>query len=132
MKVRLAPFLFLLAMALGIGTSCTQTGKAKYVKQLQDISAQYNKKCPIVNDNGTTLESVTFADSTMLFRLKVTDKSLYRVNTAVVRDSIIHNMSDKLKKYLVRGDCKLEYRYISSRDSTAIIITPKELTDSIS
>ena len=127
------PFVVLIAIISGTSVSCSSRGgTSKYIKELKEISAQYNKKCPIQNSNGTTLESVTFLDSIMLYRLSVPERALAAINSVSVKDSIRHNMSDKLKEYLVKGNCILEYRYITSSDSVSIIISPKELTDSIS
>lgn len=102
---------------------------AEYVKGLADIAAQYNKKCPKDEANGTRLESVTFDDNTMIFRLSLSDQAIVTINLDNTRDSIIHNMSDNLKKFLVKGKCNLEYKYVSPNDSSSITIVPNELGD---
>ena len=91
------------------------------------IAAQYNKKCPRDEANGTKLESVSFKDSTMIFRLSLSDKAIVTINLDNTRDSIISNMSEKLKKFLVKGNCNLEYKYVSPNDSSSITIVPNEL-----
>ena len=100
---------------------------SEYVKGLTDIAAQYNKKCPKDETNGTRLESVTFADSTLTFRLSLSDQAIVKINLDNARDSIIHNISDKLKKFLIKGNCNLEYKYVSPNDSSSITIIPNEL-----
>lgn len=105
------------------------TAPAEYIKGLSDIAIQYNKKCPTDEVNGTKLESVTFEDNTLRFRLSLSDEAIVTINLENTRDSIIHNMSDILKKYLVKGNCNLEYKYVAPNDSSSIIIIPNELGD---
>lgn len=116
-------------LVVGMLTSCgkKETDASVYVKGLSDMAAQYNKNCPKDQPNGTVLESVTFADSTMTFRLSLSDKAIETVNLEDARDSIIHNMSDNLKKFLVKGNCNIEYKYVSPNDSSSITIIPNEL-----
>lgn len=104
-----------------------ETSSSEYVKGLSDIAVQYNKNCPKNEANGTKLESVTFTDNTMIFRLSLSDQAIVKINLDDTRDSIIRNMSDKLKKFLVRGNCNLEYKYVSPNDSSSITIVPNEL-----
>lgn len=114
----------------GLVTSCKKgTSASEYVKGLSDIAAQYNQKCPIEKGNGAKLESVTFTGNMMTYRLSLSDKAIANINLDAVRDSIILNMSDKLKKYLVKGACRLKYQYVSPNDSSYITIIPNELVD---
>ena len=117
------------AIVLGLTLSCKkkENASSEYVKGLSDIAAQYNKSCPKDEANGTKLESVTFVDNTMTFRLSLSDQAIVTINLDNTRDSIIHNMSDKLKKFLVKGNCNLEYKYVSPNDSSSITIVPNEL-----
>lgn len=117
------------AIVLGMTVSCKrkETTPSVYIKGLSDIAAQYNKSCPKDEANGTKLESVTFADSTMTFRLSLSDQAIVTINLDNTRDSIISNMSDKLKRFLVKGNCNLEYKYVSPNDSSSITIVPNEL-----
>lgn len=114
-------------LVLGLAVSCKKKQASDYVKGISDIAAQYNKKCPKDEVNGTRLESVTFADNTLSFRLSLSDKAIVTINLDNTRDSIIHNMSEKLKKFLVKGNCNLEYKYVSPNDSSSITIVPSEL-----
>ena len=117
------------AFLLGLMVSCKKKGDAslEYAKGLSEIAATYNKSCPKEQANGTKLESVTFADKTMTFRLSLSDEAIVTINLDNTRDSIIHNMSDKLRKYLIKGNCNLEYKYVSPNDSSSITIVPNEL-----
>ena len=117
------------ALVLGLTVSCKkkEASPSDYVKGLSDIAIQYNKSCPKNEANGTKLESVTFADNTMTFRLSLSDQAIVTINLDNTRDSIIKNMSDKLKKFLVKGKCNLEYKYVSPNDSSSITIVPNEL-----
>lgn len=120
--------LCLVALILII-TSCKKKGSDSsiYVKSLADIAMQYNKSCPREEPNGTRLESVIFADNTMTFRMSLTDQAIVTINLDDTRDSIISHMTPKLKKFLTKGNCNLEYKYISPNDSSSITIIPKEL-----
>lgn len=117
------------AIVLGMTVSCKkkETTPSEYIKGLSDIASQFNKNCPKDEANGTKLESVTFAENTMTFRLSLSDQAIVTINLDNTRDSIIHNMSDKLKKFLVKGNCNLEYKYVSPNDSSSITIVPNEL-----
>ena len=117
------------AYLLGLMVSCKKKGDAssEYVKGLSEIAATYNKSCPKEQVNGTKLESVTFANKTMTFRLSLSDEAIVTINLDNTRDSIIHNMSDKLRKYLIKGNCNTEYKYVSPNDSSSITIVPNEL-----
>lgn len=119
------------ALVIGLAVSCKkkETAPSEYIKALSDIATLYNKNCPKDEANGTKLESVTFADNTMTFRLSLSDQAIVTINLDNTRDSLIHNMSDKLKKYLVKGNCNLEYKYVSPNDSSSITIVPNELGD---
>ena len=103
-----------------------------YVKNLSEIASQYNSTCPKEQANGTRLESVTFEDSTLTYRLSLTDEAFATIETAQARDSILHTISDKLKNSLVKGHCTLEYKYLSPNDSLTITIGTDLLTDSVS
>lgn len=120
-----------IVLVLGLTVSCKkkEPDSSEYVKGLSDIATQYNKNCPKDEANGTKLESVTFAENTMTFRLSLSDQAIVTINLDNTRDSIIHNMSEKLKKFLVRGNCNLEYKYVSPNDSSSITIIPKELDE---
>lgn len=100
---------------------------AEYAKALADIAASYNKSCPKQQVNGTTLQSVTYKDSIMTFRLIVTDEAIVTINLDSARNSIINSMSDNLKKHLVKANSNVEYRYVSTNDSSSITIVPAEL-----
>ena len=105
---------------------------SEYVKRIEEVAVKYQAKCPVKEANGTTLESVSFKDNTMLFRLSLSDEAIVTINLDSTRDSIIGAMSDKLKQYFVKGSCTLEYRYVSPNDSSSITIVPNELLQSIS
>lgn len=114
----------------GLFTSCKnkpELTSSDYIKELRDIAVKYNTKCPMDEPNGTKLESVTFTDKTMTFRLSVSDEAIVTINLEETRDSLVKNMSNKLKKFLIRGNCNLEYKYISPNDSSSITIIPNEL-----
>lgn len=119
------------ALVFGLIVSCKKKTipSSEYIKGLSDIVSQYNKRCPQQEANGTTLESVTFDENTMTFRLSLSDQAIVTIDLDSTRDSIIQNMSDKLKKYLIKGNCNLEYKYVSPNDSSSIIIVPNELGD---
>ena len=129
---RLANLLSLLALVVSV-TSCKnkQTSPGEYLKAISSIATKYNTKCPIDQGNGTRIESVTFEDCTLIFRLSLSDEAITTVNLDNTRDSIINNMSDKLKKYLIKGGCKLIYKYVSPHDSSYVEIIPKELENSL-
>ena len=116
-------------LLLSLVVSCNKKEKtsSEYAQSLSDIASVYNKKCPKDEANGTRLESVIFANNTMTFRMSLTDAAITMINLDETRDSIIHNMSDKLKKFLVKGECNLEYKYVSPNDSSSITIIPNEL-----
>lgn len=118
---------FVLVLGLTISCKKKETSPSEYVKGLSDIAVQYNRNCPKDEANGTKLESVTFTDNTMIFRLSLSDQAIVTINLDNTRDSIINNMSDKLKKFLVKGNCNLEYKYVSPNDSSSITIVPNEL-----
>lgn len=111
----------------GLLFSCKKDEASKYVEGLSDIAAQYNKNCPKDEPNGTTLESVEFTDNTMTFRLTLSDDAISKINLVNARDSIINSMSNNLKKFLVKGNCNLKYKYVSPNDSSIINIVPNEL-----
>ena len=121
--------LLYLFLVLGITTSCKkkEIASSEYVKGLSEMTTQYNENCPKDEANGTTLESVSFIDNTLVFRLSLTDQAIVTINLDNARDSIIHNISENLKKYLVKGNCNLEYKYISPNHSSSITILPNEL-----
>ncbi|MGN0213322.1 MAG: hypothetical protein ACI4AH_00760 [Muribaculaceae bacterium] len=102
--------------------------KAKYINALSEIASTYNNKiCPKDEANGTRLETVTFKDNTMIYRMSLSDEAIATIDLEECRNNIIQNMSEKLKKYLVKGNCNLEYRYVSPNDSSSITIVPDEL-----
>lgn len=121
-----APVVMLIA---GAAFSCNNKYEKEefYLKNLSEIAAQYNQGCPKKQANGSTLESVNFMDSVLVFRSSVPQNSIGAINLDNARDSIIKNMSPTLKTYLIKGDCNLEYRYVSPHDSSSITIIPKEL-----
>lgn len=123
-----------IALFMGMAVSCKkkEPQPAEYAKSIAEIAAQYNKKCPKEEANGTKLESVTFANNTMIFRLSLSDQAIVTINLDNTRDSIINSMSDKLKKFLVKGKCNIEYKYISPNDSSSITIVPNEIANSLS
>lgn len=123
--------ILMLALVFGLIVSCKkkEQSPSEFVKGLADIAVQYNKKCPKHLTNGTSLESVTFVDNVMIFRLKLSDRAIVTINLDNTRDSIIHNMSDNLKKHLIKGNCNLVYKYVSPNDSASITIIPNELKE---
>lgn len=127
-KMTLLSVTFIVCL-LGIVTSCKpkQPDASKYMKQISDIALKYNKSCPKELANGTKLESVTFKDNLMTFRLSITDEAIVTIDLDNARDSIINRMSDKLKEYLFKGKCNLIYKYVSPNDSSSITIIPNEL-----
>ena len=122
-----------LAFAMTVISCSKKNDRAsEYAKKIEEVAAKYQAKCPVKEANGTTLESVSFKDNTMLFRLTLSDEAIVTINLDNTRDSIIREMSDKLKQYFVKGNCKLEYRYVAPDDSSSITIVPNELQQSIS
>lgn len=124
----------LIILFIGMIVSCKkkETASSEYAKKISDIAMQYNKSCPKEENNGTRLESVTFTDNTLTFRLSLSDEAIVDINLDNTRDSIIENMSDNLKKFLIKGKCNLEYKYISPNDSSSITIVPNELGKPVS
>lgn len=124
-------YIFSFAFIFVLVVSCKKNNPqpSEYVKGLADIAAKYNEKCPKEEVNGTRLESVTFSDKTMTFRMSVSDQAIATINLDETRDSIVQNMSDKLKVFLIKGQCNLEYKYVSDNDSSSIVIIPAELSN---
>ena len=118
--------LTVIVLLVGTITSCKKK-QNQYVKELSEIAKSFNEHCPKEQGNGYCLEAVTFADSTLSFRLTTTDNAISKFNTDVARDSIVNNVSAKLKKFLVKGNCNLEYKYVAPNDSITITIEPKEM-----
>lgn len=121
--------IFILGCFVGILGSCkmNKDEAEPYIKQLVEVAAQLDKNCPKDMPNGTKLESVSFTDNTLTYRLSLSDESIVTIDLDNARDSIIQNLSDKLKKFLVKGDCNIEYKYVSDNDSSSITIVPNEL-----
>ncbi len=127
----------LLTLTLGMNIACKKDKPAEpsaeqYVKKIAELAEKYSKDCPKPEPNGATLKSVTFADKTMTFRVEISDEAIAlmtkeRLDSAI-RDSLISHMSDKLKTYLVKGDCEVTYKYVSPNDSCSLTIIPKELS----
>ena len=116
-----------LSLLLSLTACKKKDDSAKYVKALAELAAQYNSHCPKDEANGTQLKSVAFEDNTVIFRLGLSDQAINMVNLDSARASIIQNMSGKLKRYLVKGNCSLQYKYISPNDSSSVTILPGEL-----
>jgi len=116
-------------MVMNITLSCKKKEKSssEYAKQLSELATKLNKSCPKNKANGTRLESVAFVDCTLVYRLSLSDQAIVTVNLDNARDSIIRNMSDDLKNALIKGNCSLEYKYVSKNDSSSITIVPNEL-----
>lgn len=110
-------------------TGCKKTGASadEYSKQLEEAAAKFNAGCPKEKPNGTRLESVSYKNNTMTFRLSVSDESITSVNLDSARSSIIRDMPENLKKVLVKSNSNLEYKYVSPNDSSSITIVPNEL-----
>lgn len=119
---------------LGLTASCKQKDNdtSLYVKQLSDMAVQLNKSCPNELKNGTRLESVTFADNTLTYRMSLSDQAIVTVNLDQTRDSLIQAISEKVKRFLVKGNCNFEYKYVSPNDSSSITIVPSEFKDDVS
>lgn len=126
-KVIVGAFTMMLLSGVLVACKKKDTPQSEYIQGLSDMAAQYNKTCPRDEGNGTKLESVRFEENTIIFRLSLSDKAIVSINLDNTRDSIINNMSDKLKKFLVKGNCNLEYKYVSPNDSSSITIVPNEL-----
>lgn len=103
------------------------TDKSQYINAITEVAKQYQSHCPKQLDNNTMIESVEFVDSTLKFRMTLSDEAIANINLDNARDSIINNMTDKLKIALVKGHCNLEYKYVSPNDSSSITIIPNEL-----
>lgn len=103
------------------------TDKSQYINAITEVAKQYQSHCPKQLDNNTMIESVEFVDSTLKFRMTLSDEAIANINLDNARDSIINNMTDKLKIALVKGQCNLEYKYVSPNDSSSITIIPNEL-----
>ena len=123
---------FLFGIGLMLNISCKKDEKNSteyYIKNLTEIADKYNAACPKKQSNGATLESVSFEDSVLLYRVSVSAGALNKINIDNVKDSLIKNVSENLKTFLVKGKCNLEYRYIAPKDSASIIIESTELAD---
>lgn len=104
-----------------------ETDKSQYISAITEVAKQYQSHCPKQLDNNTTIESVEFTDNTLKFRMTLSDEAIANINLDDARDSIINNMTDKLKIAIVKGECQLEYKYVSPNDSSSITIIPNEL-----
>lgn len=122
-----------LILILGLTASCKKKTPTSgdYMKAIEEMAAKYKEECPKDISNGTRLESVTFSleDSTLTYNYSLSDNAIISVNVndSNTREKIIEELSDKLKKYLVMGKCKLKYKYVSPHDSSFIEIIPDEL-----
>lgn len=104
-----------------------ETDKSQYINAITEVAKQYQSHCPKELDNNTTIESVEFSDNTLKFRMTLSDEAIANINLDNARDSIINNMTDKLKLAIVKSECKLEFKYVSPNDSSSITIIPNEL-----
>ncbi len=122
-----------LILVLGLTESCKKKGPTPddYLKAIGEMATKYKAECPKDIPNGTRLESVTFSleDSILTYKYSLSDKAIITVNVndSNTRKNIIGELSDKLKEYLVKGKCKLKYKYVSPHDSSYIEIIPDEL-----
>lgn len=130
-KSILGVFVFMALMVSGM-VSCDKKQAApnteKYVEAIKKEANSYNAKCPIKNDkNGTTITSVSYQDSALVFVCETSDKNIVTVNLDSARTAIIGGMSDNLKDVLVKGKCDVVYKYKSQNDSSTITIVPQEI-----
>lgn len=129
---RLASILSLI-LVMGLTESCKKSGPnaTAYITAIQDMAAKYQAECPKNLPNGTQLESVIFTlgDSTLTYKYSMSDKAIVSVNVndSNFRKNIIEKLPNQLKEYLVKGKCKLKYKYVSPHDSSYIEIIPQEL-----
>lgn len=119
-----------LILVLAFG-SCKKKdpGPEQYMNAITEVAKQYQESCPKELPNNTTIESVEFSDSAKVlsFRMTLSDEAIATINLDNTRDSIINNMSEKLKVALVKAGCDLVYKYVSPNDSSIITIIPNEL-----
>lgn len=120
-------FVLVWIMIALLGGAVISCKKNQYTKSIKKLAVEYNKTCPKEQANGTRLESVTYVDSSLVFRLTLTDNAVSKLDKESVHDSLINHVSNKLKEHLIKGRCKLEYRYVAPNDSAIIIIEPAEL-----
>lgn len=129
MKIRktVSALLAITIMAtIATAISCGKQREA-YKKSLSDVTAEYRKKCPVKNGNGTTTDSVTLRNDTLTFWLSLSDKRLTTVNLDSAKSSITKEISENLRQHLVGGKCNLAYKYVSPKRTSTIVITPDEL-----
>lgn len=112
--------------AIATAVSCGKQREA-YQKSLSDVTAEYQKKCPAKNGNGTTTDSVTLKNDTLTFWLSLSDKRLATVNLDSAKSSITKEIPGNLREHLVGGKCCLAYKYVSPKRTSTIVITPDEL-----
>lgn len=130
---RLFGLIFLL-LVIGLTSSCKKEPEAsKYVKAIMSFANRENQKCPLDKGKGIQLQSVTFGDNTLTYRYSVSDEAIttVNVNDSNTRKSIIGYLPEKMKEYIVKGNCKLKYLYVSQRDSSYLEIIPEELGKSL-
>lgn len=134
-KQYLASF-YIVSLTLIIGfsvTSCKQktvvkdAPSEKYAEAIAEKASDYNEGCPKELANGTKLQSVEYSDHAITFRLSISDESIALLDFEKVRDSLIHNMGDDLKEYLIKGKCDFVYKFVSPNDSASVQIVPDEL-----
>lgn len=113
---------------ISLAISCKKDDKAYYIEQIAVMADQLNKTCPKDQSNGAVLESVTFANNSLIYRSAISEQSLGKLNMTTVRDSLVSNIPANLKEFLIKGNCSLEYRYITPGDSLSVFIIPSDLT----
>lgn len=119
-----------LILIIGLTTSCKkEPGQDEYRKILSEKAKQDNMKCKDGDDNETYLKSVLFEDSILTYTFGLSDKAIVTVDVkdSTTRKNIIARLSDKMKEYMVKGNCRLIYKYVSPHDSSSIEILPDEL-----
>lgn len=106
---------------------------SNYVEAITLFANQQNKKCPVIINKSTKLESVTFGNNMLTYRYTVSDEGIttVNVNDSNTRKSIIGDLSEQLREYLVKGNCMLKYLYVSQHDSSYLEIIPAELESTL-
>lgn len=122
-------------LIFGLVSSCKkkEPDASNYIEAITSFANQQNKKCPVIINKSTQLESVTFGENTLTYRYTVSDEVIttVNVNDSNTRKSIIGDLSEQLKEYMVKGNCKLKYLYVSQHDSSYLEIIPAELENSL-
>lgn len=120
-------FLNVIALLLCTFLFASCNSAPSYDDQLHELADEFNKQCPMPQENGTTIKDCSYNDGVLTYHYGVSPDILLNMDVIDRKQKNVQALNPKIAGAIKNLNGKIRYVYMAEEDSVEITIVSSEL-----